>query len=225
MLEAELSGEGTLTHEEIKSNLNVFFLAGHDTTANALAATIYHLATHPMIQQKARHEALSILGDDPEDVFPTIAEIKRFKYIDQIIKETLRFHAPAINGFPRVVTEDTELAGVFLPKGTPVLVNTYDLHHNPRAWTNPDTFDPSRFDNDREAELRPSMSWVPFYNGQRMCIGMQFSLMEQRVMLSCLLRKYEWRLPDDSKHKDELITGNVGLLVAKDLDVIFKQRY
>ncbi|CAO3599673.1 unnamed protein product [Absidia cylindrospora] len=225
MMEGEFTGEGALTHEELKSNLNVFFLAGHDTTANALSFAIYALARDSAIQQKARDEAIHVLGDEPRDVLPTLEDIKQFDYINQVIKETLRFNGPAPVGLPRKVSKDTELSGVYLPKGTPVVVNSYDLHHNPRVWTDPEVFDPSRFAAGGEAESASGMAWSPFYNGQRMCIGMQFSLEEQRVMLSCLLRKYEWCLPENSIHKEEVITNTVGILSAKNLQVIFKRRY
>ncbi|KAI8329505.1 cytochrome P450 [Chlamydoabsidia padenii] len=226
MLEGELSGEGALTNEELKSNLNIFFLAGHDTTANALAFAIHALARDPELQQQARNEAISVLGDAPKDITPTRQELSQLAFIDHIIKETLRLNAPAITGIPRVVTSDTMLADhTWLPQGTPVVVNTYDLHHNPHVWDHPDTFDPSRFAPGGEAEQKTGMPWVPFYYGQRMCIGMQFSLAEQRVMLSSLLRKYEWWLPEDSIHKENVITGNIGILSPNDLKVIFKRRY
>ncbi|ORZ24374.1 cytochrome P-450 cyp509A1 [Absidia repens] len=225
MMEGEFTGEGELTDEELKSNLNVFFLAGHDTTANALSFAIYYLARDPVIQRKARDEAIQVLGDEPRDVLPTLEDIKQFDYINQVIKETLRFNGPAPVGLPRKVSKDTELSGVYLPKGTPVVVNSYDLHHNPRVWHDPEVFDPSRFAAGGEAESAGGMAWSPFYNGQRMCIGMQFSLEEQRVMLSCLLRKYEWRLPENTIHKEEVITSPVGILSAKNLEVIFKRRY
>lgn len=149
------------------------------------------MARDPTLQQQARDEALGVLGAAPEDVVPTLEETRQLVLIDQIIKETLRFNAPVTNGIPRVVSSDTTLAGhTFLPKGTPVVVNTYDLHHNPHAWDRPESFDPSRFAPGGEADQKDKtgMAWVPFYNGQRMCIGMQFSMMEQRVMLSGLCK-------------------------------------
>ncbi|ORZ04759.1 cytochrome P450 [Absidia repens] len=235
MLESEFSEGGSiLTNDEVKSNLNVFFLAGHDTTANALSFAIHALARHPDIQQKAREEAIRVLGDEPHDVLPTYEDIRQFDYINQVIKETMRFHGPVTTGMPRQTTEDTNLVGIHLPKGTPIVVDIYDLHHNPHVWDDPETYDPSRFAPGGEADQKASatgskdgsaMAWSPFFNGQRMCIGMQFSLEEQRVILSCLLRKYEWRLPEDSIHKNEAVTTNIGVLTAKNLDIIFKRRY
>ncbi|CAO3601125.1 unnamed protein product [Absidia cylindrospora] len=232
MLESEFSeGGGILTDDEIKSNLNVFFLAGHDTTANALSLAIHSLARYPLIQQKAREEAIRVLGDEPHDVLPTYEDIRQFDYINQVIKETMRFHGPVTSGMPRQTTQDTNLVGVHLPKGTPILVDIYNLHHNPHVWDDPETYDPSRFATGGEADQKAAngdgsaMAWSPFYNGQRMCIGMQFSLEEQRVILSSLLRKYEWRLPEDSIHKNDPVTNSIGVLTAKDLNIIFTRRY
>ncbi|KAI8342010.1 cytochrome P450 [Chlamydoabsidia padenii] len=227
MLEGELSGEGVLTNEELKSNLNVFFIAGHDTTANALSFAIHALARDPVLQQQARDEVISVLGDAPENIFPTSEDTKQLDLLNRIIKENLRLHGPAVVGTPRKLRQDTEVAGFYVPKDTPVTVNIYDLHHNPTLWDDPETFDPSRFADGGESDQKAGggMSYAPFYNGQRMCIGMQFSLDEQRVMLSCLLRKYEWYLPENSEHKDRVITGNVGLLTPVNLKVIFKRRY
>ncbi|CAO3601028.1 unnamed protein product [Absidia cylindrospora] len=197
MLESEFSeGGNILTDEEIKSNLNVFFLAGHDTTANALSFAIHALARDPALQQKARDEVIHILGDAPHDVLPTSSDLKQLEYLNWIIKETLRFNGPSTGGMPRRLTCDTNLMGVALPKGTPIMCSIYDMHHNPHVWDDPETYDPSRFAPGGEADQKAAsrdggaMAWSPFFNGQRMCIGMQFSLEEQRVMLSCLCKLY-----------------------------------
>jgi cytochrome P450 len=168
----------------------LFTLAGHDTTANALSFAIHALARDPDLQQKAREEAISVLGDAPKDVYPTSEDIKQFHFINRVIKETLRFSGPATTGTPRRTTQDTEVAGYYVPKGTPVVVNIYDLHHNPTLWNDPEKFDPSRFVDGGESDQKAGggIAYAPFYNGQRMCIGMQFSLDEQRVMLSCLCK-------------------------------------
>jgi cytochrome P450 len=229
MIESEKAGEGALTNEELKSNLCVFFIAGHDTTANALTFAIYYLAVNPDIQEKARQEAIAAFGDEPTDILPTAEETKDLQYINCIIKETLRIAPPATGVLARGLTADAEIAGMVFPKGTRVMLNIYELHHNPHVWSNPETFDPDRFLPGGEAEKLAlngaAMAWVPFSNGGRQCIGANFSLAEQRVMLPLLLRKFEWRLPEGSPHKDKPITGNVGVLALKDHRVSFKKRY
>ncbi|ORY96310.1 cytochrome P450 [Syncephalastrum racemosum] len=229
MVESEKAGEGTLTDEELKSNLCVFFLAGHDTTANALTFAIYYLAVNPDIQEKAREEAIKAFGDNHGDILPTAEETKELQYINCIIKETLRIAPPATGVISRGLTTDSEISGMVFPKGTRVMLDIYELHHNPRIWSNPEKFDPDRFLPGGEAEQLASngssMAWVPFSNGARQCIGANFSLAEQRVLLPLLLRKFEWSLPEGSPHKDRPITGNMGVLSAVDLRISFKKRY
>ncbi|CAO3616485.1 unnamed protein product [Cunninghamella blakesleeana] len=228
MLESELRGEGALSNDEIKSDLNIFFIAGHDTTANTLSSVIYYLSKYPDVQQRAREEVINVLGDDPKDIHPTSEQLKELVYLNQIIKETLRMNGPLITSTPRITVQDTVVSGAFIPKHTPIVASIYDLHHNPNVWQNPEVFNPDRFQSGGEAELkdRKGLSWNAFGSGKRMCLGMNFSLAEQRVLLSSLLRKYEWSLPEDSIHKDVLLTSGVGgILTPAQLDICFKRRY
>ncbi|KAI9257806.1 cytochrome P450 [Helicostylum pulchrum] len=203
MLESEEKGEGALSNEELKSNLCVFFLAGHDTTAAAITFALHYLAKYPEIQQREREEAISILGNEPNDVLPVGDETKQINYINQVIKESLRISDPVARLFiPRIPTEDTMLSGTFIPKGAKLVTNIFNVHHSSKCWKNPRQFDLDRFGINAESE----MAWVPFGSGARQCIGKYFSLNEQRVIKSMLLRKYTWTLPDDSIHKDEIVT-------------------
>ncbi|KAI8879153.1 cytochrome P450 [Backusella circina FSU 941] len=227
MLESEMKGEGKMTNEELEANLCVFFLAGHDTTANALSFAIYYLAENPEIQQRAREEAISILGDNHEDNLPTVEDTKQMEYINQIMKETLRINGPASTVVTRVSTEDSELAGSFIPKGTLLNINIFETMHSEKNWSDPLKFDPDRFATDRDekqASVQGS-NWVPFGGGARQCIGMNFSLNEQRVMLSMLLKKFTWKLPKDSIHIDGVKTSGIGVIGPKDLKVEFIKNY
>ncbi|KAI8138513.1 cytochrome P450 [Fennellomyces sp. T-0311] len=183
MMENDEDGKG-LTDEELKSNLCVFFFAGHDTTASALCFAIYYMAMHPEVQERAREEAVRVLGNDPEDIAPTVEQMQQMTYINMVIKEVLRISGPADALISRVATKDTELGGVFVPKGTLVSVSITELHRNPKVWENPDTFDPERFATGKGAD--EAMAWIPFSSGSRQCIGMNFSLTEQRFFLPML---------------------------------------
>lgn len=160
------------------------------------------------IQEKARQEAIRVFGDDPVDILPTVEQTKELDYINMVIKEVsrlmlitypkqhiltgisqnLRINGPAISVVARYAAEDTELGGVFIPKGTRMVLDIYGLHHNPKVWKDPSKFDPDRFLPGGEAEqlARQGMAWIPFSNGARQCIGMNFSLAEQRVLLPFL---------------------------------------
>ncbi|KAI8647570.1 cytochrome P450, partial [Parasitella parasitica] len=226
-IESEQRGEGALTNEELRSNLHIFFLAGHDTTSNALSFALYYLARHSEFQQRAREEVLSILGDAPEDILPSSDQLKQLNYINQVIKETLRMNGPAAQIVPRVSQQDTDLAGSFIPKGSLVTVDLYNIHHSKKVWKDADQFNPERFAPKGESSqlAGDGMTWVPFGNGARQCIGMNFSLNEQRVLLSMMLRKFTWKLPADSIHKDQVVTQGLNLISPFDLKIQFEKRY
>jgi cytochrome P450 len=126
------------------------------------------------------------LGDEPIDVLPNVQQTKEMKYLNQIIKETMRISSPAPEVVPRHVTEDVVLADTLVPKGSKVVPNIYDIHHTEKLWDAPYTFNPDRFNE--ENEKKSNEAWVPFAGGGRQCIGMNFSLNEQRVVLSMLCK-------------------------------------
>ncbi|KAI7883978.1 cytochrome P450 [Lichtheimia hyalospora FSU 10163] len=227
MIEAEDAGEGIMSDEDLRSNVCLFFIAGHDTTANALASVIYELAVNQDVQTKAREEAIRVLGDAQEDVMPDDDQIRSMPYINMVMKENLRMHPPVAVLPVRQATEDTDLAGTFVPKGTKITLDIYELQHNPNVWKDPDTFQPERFETNGEAErlAGQGMTWLPFSNGSRMCIGSNFSLTEQKVLLPMLLRKYEWQLPENSIHKHGMVTKGLSIINPKDLHIVFKRRY
>lgn len=103
------------------------------------------------------------------------------------MKETLRINGPVTRLFPRIATEDTDFSGIFIPKGTQVTVNIFNMQHDDNLWKDSKTFNPDRFSEETD---RGSGAWVPFGNGGRQCIGMNFSIAEQRVMLSMLCKYY-----------------------------------
>ncbi|CAO3671169.1 unnamed protein product [Umbelopsis ramanniana] len=216
-----------LTAEELRNELVLFFLAGHDTTSNAMTAALYFLAANPDVQKRARQEVLDVLGDEPLDVWPTLDQLKEFPYLTRIMKESIRIAPPATGLVERETQMDTELAGVFIPKGTLVKIDTLALHYNPDLWKDPTKFDPERFADGGELESMPSTyAYLPFGGGSRQCIGMNFSLAEQRVALSSILRKYELSLPKDSIHKDGIVFGRQLLVMsAADMQINFTRRH
>ncbi|KAI9276460.1 cytochrome P450 [Umbelopsis sp. AD052] len=229
MLEA---GQGddekeALTSEELRNEVVLFFLAGHDTTSNAMTAVLYYLAVHPDIQKKARQEVLDVLGDEPLDVWPTLEQLKKFPYLSKVMKEAIRLAPPATSLIEREAKVDTELAGVFIPKGTLLQVDVVSLHYNENLWKDPTKFDPERFSDGGELEsMQSTYAYLPFGGGSRQCIGMNFSLAEQRVALSSILRKYELSLPEDSIHKDGILFNSPNLTMsAKGMEINFTPRY
>ncbi|KAI9479545.1 cytochrome P450 [Zychaea mexicana] len=191
--------KAALTDEELRSNLCIFFVAGHDTTANALSFAAYYLAIHKDIQQKAREEAIRVLGDEPKDILSDADQLHEMPYINMIIKEVLRMDGPAATVVIREATEDTDLS---------VQMNLILRRFAPGG----------------EAEHN-GMSWLPFSIGARQCIGMNFSLAEQRFLLPMLLRKYEWSLSENSAHKNKLLDKGFDVISPNVLEINFQKRY
>ncbi|KAI9257809.1 cytochrome P-450 cyp509A1 [Helicostylum pulchrum] len=221
LIENGEEGSGVLSNEELMNNLCLFFLGC------ALVYGIHYLAENQDIQEKARQEAISILGDEPCDVLPTIEDTKRMTYINQIVKETLSINGPVSKTVPRVVQEDIFISGAFVPKGTLLVVNMFCIQHSNKIWSDPDVFNRDRFAESGEGvrEDSESMAWAPFGYGSKQCIGMNFSLNQQRVMLSMLLRKYRWSTPEDSAHKNGIISTGLNLQGPVDLDIAFSALY
>ncbi|KAI9273216.1 cytochrome P-450 cyp509A1 [Helicostylum pulchrum] len=228
MIDSELNEEvDGLTDEEIMENLCIFFFAGHETTANAVAFIIYNLAKDQERQEQARQEVLHHLGDAPEDILPTLEDAMKLTFINQIMKETMRMYGPVSGISPRITTEDTFIDGAFIPKDTFVSVSIFRLHHNEKVWKSHNEFIPERFSPEGEFDqfTNEGIQWAPFGSGRRQCIGMNFSLFEQRVVLAMLLRKYTWTLPEDSIHKENVVTSGIITVCPKELRINFERRY
>ncbi|KAI9496805.1 cytochrome P450 [Zychaea mexicana] len=225
MLEAELNGEGSWTRQDLRHNMALFFSAGHDTTSHSLAFCLYELAANQDVQEKARQESFAVFGDELIDVSPTLEDCKKLPYIDQIIKETLRMHPPFNEINPRIAEEDLELGGTLIPKGTMVNIDIEALHYRPDLWKNPERFDPERFAEGGEHYSQEGITWAPFSGGSRQCIGINFSMMEQRIALSMLLRKYTLMLPENSKHKSGVILDLPINFAPESLEIHFVKRY
>ncbi|CAO3614076.1 unnamed protein product [Mucor hiemalis] len=218
-----------MTNQEIQSNLCLFFSAGHDSTTGALSFALYHLAVNPNIQERAREEVLQVLGNAHSDIIPTISQTKDMHYLNMIIKETLRMQPTVPVASARKAKEDCKLGNIFIPKDAILLIDIYNTHRNPATWRNPHLFNPERFrpggDADQMTSSENGNPWLPFSSGARQCIGMSFSLAEQRVALCMMLKKYSWSLPTNSIHEKEVVTTGIFFTVAKNLQICFQPRY
>ncbi|CAO3680930.1 unnamed protein product [Rhizopus stolonifer] len=186
MLESEQKGESMKTDEELRHNIAILFVAGHDTTANTLSFCLYNLAKNKDIQQKLREEVISVLGDNPHSETPTLEELKKMKYMNMVIKENLRLNGPVDFLFSRKTVKEINLSGTIIPKDTAITVDLNGIHRNPKYWANPDEFIPERFLENGEQGSHEGLTWLPFSNGSRQCLGMNFSLAEQRLLLAMI---------------------------------------
>ncbi|KAI8373856.1 cytochrome P450 [Blakeslea trispora] len=225
MIEAQ-EKEGIITDKHIRSNIHFSFLAGYTGTANMLCFTLYHLAVNPDIQRRAREEVLSILGNDSKEIQPTLEQIKQMRYVYMTIKEVLRMHPTAPRSIPRIAQEDTVICDKLVPKGSLVAVDVFNMHYHDDVWSQKNEFNPERFGKaeDDGSYTGKGLSWLPFGGGARQCIGMNMSLLFQRIFLCMMLTRYEWMLPEDSIHKNGLITEGAFLVAPTDMRIKFKPR-
>ncbi|KAI9293137.1 cytochrome P450 [Neoconidiobolus thromboides FSU 785] len=211
------SKEDCLTNEEVVNNLASFFLAGHDTTTNALTSAVYFLAKYPQIQQKVRNEIIHVLGAN-ENTIPSHEKQKQLIYLNCFIKETMRF-IPTVSLLKRYCIQDQVLPNnLLVKKDSFVYCYLWGLHHNSKNFPNPDQFDPDRF---LDPYGEQSSSWMPFSGGSRLCVGMNFSLIEQRIVLCLLLQKFQIQLGPRSKNWESPLLSDTGFIHIKDLDIQF----
>lgn len=182
-------GQG-MTDKQIRDEIVTLFLAGHETTANALSWTWYLLSQHPVVEQKLQDELDSVLHGRP----PTLADLKRLPYTEQVLQEAMRLYPPVWNMSRQALT-DVEIGGYIIPKGSEINLNTYAMHHDPRWWEEPERFLPERFHPDRQSSV-PKMAYLPFSTGSRVCIGNSFAMMEARLILAAIASQYRLGMAD-----------------------------
>ena len=174
------STEG-MSDAQVRDEANTLFVAGHETTANALAWAFYLLARHPEARAKVQAEADTF---GPEGV--TTYDPARLAYTTRVFKEALRLYPPLIM-LPRRALEPFTLGGERYPAGMVLFVNLFAIHHHPDVWPDPERFDPDRFLPEKEA-TRHKGAWLPFGVGPRVCIGNAFALMEGPIVMATLMR-------------------------------------
>ncbi|MFF4229067.1 cytochrome P450 [Streptomyces sp. NPDC001820] len=183
--QAESAEDGALDASEIRDQVLVFLLAGHETTATSLAFALHLLARHPEQQARAREEVVRVLDGRT----PGASDLDALPYLTQVLKEAMRLY-PAGPVIGRRAVAAAEVGGHTIPAGADVIVAPWVTHRHPRYWDDPERFDPERFTPEREKE-RPRYAWFPFGGGPRACIGQHFSMLESVLALAMILREYE----------------------------------
>ncbi|MGA7446612.1 MAG: cytochrome P450, partial [Terriglobales bacterium] len=180
-------GEG-MPDELILSESMQLLVAGHETSSNALSWLFYLLSSRPDCLERVRREFDSVLGDAPI----TYSDVPKFEFTTQVICEALRLYPPFWM-VDRMAVADDRVGDVAIPRGSMVIVYVYGAHHARRFWQNPENFDPERFTKENE-KLRPPFTYLPFGAGPRGCIGGNYAMLQILMILSDLLRKYDFQL-------------------------------
>ena len=182
----------------IVDNLATFLFAGHETTAKALTWTLYLLARSPQWQDRVRDEAQHAIRS--HRIGP--GTIERLPLTLRVLKEALRLYPP-VPVITRLSTENLNLAGIHVPKGSLIVIPIFALHRHRRLWDDPDRFNPDRFLPENEDKY-PRTQFMPFGYGPRICIGSAFALIEAAAILATLLQsvRFEW----DGQHVPEPVS-------------------
>ncbi len=180
-------GEG-MPDELILSESMQLLVAGHETSSNALSWLLYLLSSRPDCLEKVRQEFHSVLGDAPLNH----SDVPKFEFATQVIQEALRLYPPFWM-IDRMAVADDRVGDIAIPRGSMVIVYVYGAHHAPRYWQDPESFDTDRFLKANE-KLRTPFTYLPFGAGPRGCIGGNYAMLQILMILSELLRKYDFQL-------------------------------
>ncbi|MCH9679807.1 MAG: cytochrome P450 [Deltaproteobacteria bacterium] len=178
-------GGGGLSRKEVRDELVTLLLAGHETTSHALSWTWLLLSRNPGHRQQLHDELDQVL----QGRVPAFDDLPALPLSERVLKESMRLFPPAFVLARRAV-EDTQIGGYAVPAGSEVIIWTRMTHRDARFYPAPEVFDPDRFTPQAEA-ARPKMSYLPFGGGPRACIGAQFSLVEARLVLATIARRFE----------------------------------
>jgi cytochrome P450 len=180
-------GEG-MSDELVLSESMQLLVAGHETSSNGLSWLLYLLSSRPDCLERVRQEFDSVLGDAPL----SHADVPKFEFTTQVIQEGLRLYPPFWM-IDREAVADDRAGGIDIPRGSTVIVYVYGAHHATRHWESPESFEPERFIKTNE-KLRTPFTYLPFGGGPRVCIGNQYAMLQILMILSDLLRRYDFQL-------------------------------
>jgi cytochrome P450 len=184
----EEAGTGGMTDQQVRDEALTLFLAGHETTANALTWAWYLLSQNPEAEAEFHRELDAVLGSRA----PAFDDVNRLPYTRGVFGESLRLFPPAW-ALGRMAIRDVLLGGYTVPKGSIVLTSPYVTHRDRRFWHDPTAFRPQRFSPAEEAQ-RLKFTYYPFGGGSRVCIGERFAWMEGTLALAAIGQRWKLRL-------------------------------
>jgi hypothetical protein len=184
LLASKYDDGSVMDNEQLIDEILILFVAGHETTSNALTFTSVLLALHPEIQEKVYQE----VSKTPDNLEP-MEQIAKLQYTKQCIEEAMRLYPPAYFS-DRVAIEEDNYQDLKLKKGTTILISFFEIHRHKSFWKDPETCNPDRFHPN--VDKKEYSDWYfPFGSGPRMCIGNNFAMYEMILAISALVRKYK----------------------------------
>jgi cytochrome P450 len=188
LLDARDEDGGRMSDQQVRDEVLILFLAGHETTALALSWTLYELALNPGVEHRLHEELRTVLGGRT----PTFDDLPKLEYTARVVTESLRLHPPAW-AIGRESHAPFDLAGHAFPPGTWIWILTWAIHRDARWFKDPLAFRPERWE-DGLAKKLPKFAYVPFGGGPRVCIGNQFALMEASLLLATIAQRFWLRV-------------------------------
>jgi len=179
------TGDGMSDHQ-LRDELLTSIGAGYETTGDGLCWIFYLLSSAPEVRARLEEEVDARLGDRR----PSEADLSAMTYAEQVIDESWRLYPPAW-AFTRSAVDDDVIDGHRIPRHAIIVLSPYVNHRHPRFWPDPERFDPDRFAPGREI---PNFAYFPFGGGPHMCVGKHLSLLEARVALTMIARRFRVRL-------------------------------
>ena len=194
LLASDEEGSGGMTDEQVRDEALTLFLAGHETTADALTWTWYLLSQNPQAEAAFHAELDRVLAGR----LPSFDDLPQLRYTESVFSEALRLYPPAW-GIGRRALEDYPVGDFVIPERSVVLMSPYAVHRDPRWFSDPLTFHPERWLT--EDSSRPKFAYFPFGGGARVCIGERFAWMEGTLLLATIGQR--WRLRLEPGHRVE----------------------
>jgi cytochrome P450 len=195
------TSDGKMSDKQVRDEVMTIFIAGHETTSNALTWTFYMLSQYPNVERKLHDEIELVLGNR----IPTADDIPKLQYTEMVLRESMRIYPPVWT-MGRRVENDYTVGEYTIPAGSSILMCQYVMHHDPRYYENPEEFNPDRWTDDFKARL-PRFSYFPFGGGIRGCIGEPFAWMEGVLIIATIAQEWSMHLVPSQRIKlDPAIT-------------------
>jgi cytochrome P450 len=203
------SNQEQMSDKQVRDEVMTIFIAGHETTANALTWTFYLLSQNRNVETKLHDEINSVLGDgsgnNVGNRIPTADDIPKLQYTEKVLRESMRLYPPVWT-IGRHVENDYSIGEYTIPAGSSILMSQYVMHHNPRYYEEPERFNPDRWTEEFKSHL-PRFTYFPFGGGIRGCIGEPFAWIEGILIIATIAQKWTMRtLPSQRIGLDPAIT-------------------
>ena len=212
----DIEGGAGMSVQEIRDEVVIIFIAGHETTAGAMTFAWYLLSKHPEVEAKLHQELDTVLGGRS----PAYEDLEQLPYARQVIQETMRLYpsAPSLAG-REAVAEDV-IEGHRIPKGGQVAVMPWVIHRHKDLWNDPDRFDPDRFSPENSAG-RDRFTYMPFGGGPRICVGAALAMAEAQLILATVAQRYRPRFVED---QDLSLKARITLRPRNGLKMVLARR-